>query len=57
MEDLYLIFREKLAAGVTAIHPYRWLVREAYGPLSIGRSAVLTTQKKSRRRRRGHDRQ
>jgi hypothetical protein len=36
MEDLYLIFREKLAAGVTAIHPHRWLLREAYGPLSIG---------------------
>jgi hypothetical protein len=36
MDDLYVIFREKLAAGVAAIHPHRWLLREAHGPLSIG---------------------
>jgi hypothetical protein len=36
MDDLYVIFREKLAAGVTAIHPHRWLLREAHEPLSIG---------------------
>jgi hypothetical protein len=36
MDDLYGIFREKLAAGVTAIHPHRWLLREAQHPLSIG---------------------
>jgi hypothetical protein len=36
MDDLYVIFREKLAAGVTVIHPHRWLLREAHHPLSIG---------------------
>jgi hypothetical protein len=36
MDDLYVIFREKLATRVTAVHPHRWLVREARHPLSIG---------------------
>jgi hypothetical protein len=36
MDDLYVIFREKLATGVTAIHPHRWLLREAQHLLSIG---------------------
>ena len=35
MDDLYIIFREKVAAGVTAIHPHRWLHREC-STLSIG---------------------
>jgi hypothetical protein len=30
MDDLYVIFLEKLAADVTAIHPHRWLLREAH---------------------------
>jgi hypothetical protein len=36
MDDLYLIFRKKLAVGESAIHPHRWLLREARGSLSIG---------------------
>jgi hypothetical protein len=36
MDDLYLIFREMLAANIAAIHPHRWLHREAHHPLSIG---------------------
>ena len=35
MHDLYVIYREKLAADVTAIHPHRWLLREAHGPLIL----------------------
>jgi hypothetical protein len=30
MDDLSVIFREKIARGVTAIHPHRWLKREAH---------------------------
>jgi hypothetical protein len=36
IDDLYLPFREILAAGMATIHPHRWLHREAHHPLSIG---------------------
>ncbi len=36
MDDLYAIYREKLAAGIVTIQAHRWLLRESHHPLSIG---------------------
>jgi hypothetical protein len=51
MDDLYVAFREKLAAGALAIHPHRWLLREARGPLSIGFMDYLFAKKNPNLRR------
>ena len=33
MNDLYEIFRQRLAAGISSLHPHRWLAARAFGAI------------------------